>query len=259
MNITDQQLSAYLDGELPDDQLAQVEQALVNQPELAQRLQQLAQVSPAVNQTYARIDQQPMPQTIMDMLKPIAEPTATATRTTATLADRWQTFLQSLRPLMPAAGLTAALALGLLIGSQTSFFSPSKPTMDSSLSASIIQPGDALFDVLENTSSATTQQLSDDLEAMPVLTFQTTTGQFCREFRTQTNTSETHAVACRETDAWHLQVVSYNAATGANENYYLTASGTDSPGINDFVRQHMQGDAIDASGEQSIIASGWHQ
>lgn len=44
MNITDETLSAYLDAELPDEEMQAVSEALQVDPELSDRLADLAQV-----------------------------------------------------------------------------------------------------------------------------------------------------------------------------------------------------------------------
>ncbi len=254
MHITDQQLSAYLDGELSDEQLRQVEQALAEHSELTQRLQVLAQVDHTIKQTYSDIDQTAMPQAVLDMLA--ASP---AKPKTSAIAALWQDFVQQLNPWLPAAGMAAALAVGLLIGSQSDFFNNTTPSTDTAMAASIIKPGDALFAVLESTPAAVTTHIDEYAQVTPVLTFQTGADVFCREFHTTEKSGDMHAVACRENGNWHLQAASYTGPTSSAGSYYLTAAGEDSVVISNFVDQHIHGDAFGTVREQAIINNGWNQ
>ncbi len=258
MPISDQQLSAYLDGELPADQQQIIAQALRSDRSLQQRLQQLEQASQVVKQTYSSIDKAPLPESVLAMLR---DPHVKPERRSS--VGRFNDFIhQTFGSWLPAAGMAAALAVGILIGGNINFWNTMEDTStaaDQYGLARIISADAPLFAVLENTPSATSQALTEDYSVTPILSFQTRDGVYCREFRTASAAGGMHSVACRGTDQWNLQVTSFVGNGATNGEYYVTAGAADSYAINQFVDQHMRGDALGAAQEQAVIQQGWRQ
>ncbi|MDP5039797.1 MAG: hypothetical protein NWQ26_02875, partial [Paraglaciecola sp.] len=69
MIISDQQLSAFLDSELPEDEMQLIREQLLIDDELATRLADLAQVDEWVSAHACEIDRHPVPEKITALLQ----------------------------------------------------------------------------------------------------------------------------------------------------------------------------------------------
>ncbi|MEQ9563895.1 MAG: hypothetical protein RLN69_15350, partial [Woeseiaceae bacterium] len=75
MTNDDIALSAYLDGELPQDQADRLSERLAREPLLAGRLEAMRATDEATRKLYATLDDLPMPQGVLDLLSaPAAAP-----------------------------------------------------------------------------------------------------------------------------------------------------------------------------------------
>ena len=74
MKISDEQLSAFLDAELPEDEMEMIRQGISEDESLANRLAELAMVDEQVARHYARIDEHPMPAAVSRLLDEDSKP-----------------------------------------------------------------------------------------------------------------------------------------------------------------------------------------
>jgi hypothetical protein len=101
-------------------------------------------------------------------------------------------------------------------------------------------------------------KLPGGLEATPRLTFATASGDFCRQYRLESATRGSEAVACREDEGWRVQVAVFGAP-GARLGEYQTAAGSSSQTLDAFVDRAIAGEPLDADQEAEAIARRWER
>lgn len=106
MNLTDEQLSAFLDAELPEAEMQVIRDQLADDPALAERLAALATVDHILAGHYSAIGQQPLPAAVTELLEP--EPVASAKVVDLPRWRRARDFVQQ----RVGTAVAAALVLG---------------------------------------------------------------------------------------------------------------------------------------------------
>ena len=74
MSVTDDILSAFLDGELPADQLKRIAKEIDADPALRQRAEALAAPDAILQKAYRTIDDDPMPDAVLALTGPLGAP-----------------------------------------------------------------------------------------------------------------------------------------------------------------------------------------
>jgi len=282
MNIKDEILAAYLDGELDAGEMSRVAEEIKASPDLARRLEKMRQTDKLLEQACHAIDDHPVPDNILKMLKEFPEKhtsnpesrnqaetvvafarkPSTGAKTPTGMPDRtavWQM----------AAAASIALVLGLGLG--RSFLSPGPAGSGSQITSQTILaesgtgtigPDNALFAALEQQPSGVPVSLGKgrDILVTPVMTFRGTDDRYCREFTVASSRAGTRSVACRGKDKWFIQLA---IATGgripAEGEAYQTAASLAEPVIDDFIRGLIKGDAFGAEQETRIIKQKWRR
>lgn len=245
----DELLSAYIDGELDAGDGERLTARLAAEPELAERLAELRCADEATRRLYARLDEQPVPAAILDLL---GDPdTGSADNVVAMpVRARYKWF-------GPPVALAASVALvaGVLAGNF--FFGDRDAGLDGSLSAGRVNPQSDLHRLLESEPSARPVELDESGSGRILLTFESTEGNYCRQFRLDREASSVQGLACRRNQAWQLDTVSYGPGTGSG---YQTASGTVAAAVAAAVQARI-GDAepLGTEAELDIISGGWEQ
>jgi len=250
MNISDEQLSAYLDGELTLDLRDELERELRNNSELAQRLIQFQESDQIFKHAYQAISDKPVPQAILDLLEPKpARPEARSTTNLnlAKLFDKAHWF-----PLAAAASL--ALAIGIGIGFQL-------PAGDSTpaLTAGVLAEDNAVSDLLESGSGAETRLIRNQprLSVTPVLTFRTAEGSYCREFTALSEDQGLRGLACREDARWTIHMLVPDPSVNPGDSNFRTASVAIVESFEDYVDALIAEPPLDANTENSLITNRW--
>lgn len=239
MNLTDEVLSAFLDGELPEADMQTIRSRLVTDPALGERLADLAAVDRTLADHYGAIDQRPMPAAVSDLLQP-----ATAQPATVVAFPHWRRVRRGLQRRVGTA-VAAALALGFGLA-QLWQVGPMDDQADWQLVA----------EALETTLSGQTHTLATGAELTPQLTFTNQAGAFCRQFHLQGPDQASENIACRSDDptAWE-QTATVAVPRVEPENRYQTASGGSV--LDSALDRMMSGDLISPARERQIMANGW--
>ena len=252
MNYTDDDLSALLDGELDSIAATALREALSNDPELADRLEQLAFADSIVKNTYQEIDSEPLPKSVIDLL-------AGEDETHSNVVNLSRSFWSS-RPLQIAAA--AVLTLGVFIGSP--FLKQTRPDLFAeAIAIGPIGTPSALESILSNSASAVTHHLNNDqadgkalVEITPVLSFQSTDGGWCREYTVATDIKAARALACRAENQWQIVLSSLEqSVTKAGD--YATASTVTSAAFDEFIDNKIVGVPLSADLEHQLIENNW--
>ncbi len=252
MNATEQDyelLSQYLDQELSPATVRQLEQRLATEPRLQALLGRLQVVQRELQQTYNQASIGPVPASVTALLQ---DPAAQATDTLSNnnLSSDIPSNVVSLpRKRTPAWGF--ALAASLVVAASATLVSqweqPSGAGVDSALSLA-----------LENTPSRGSgwETLGDGRMLRPVLSFQSSTGSWCREYLLADGKDGWHGVACRGDNGWDTMVVASARVTGSAAEY-RPAGATDSTQVADFIDRNAAGIPLDATEEAQVMDRAW--
>lgn len=240
MNFTDQQLSAYLDGELPEDESRALEAALQDDAALREALVRLRNVDAVLSETLGDIADEPVPAHITDL---IAGNTPSEVAGTVIPFAAWKDRLSGFA--MPAS-LAASLLVGVFFGAQ--FLGMSGQGEASGLLAGVVDSRSDLHAVLERTTSGEARS-----GISPILSFMSEDG-VCREVSTATQ----RALACREAAVWTVVVVAQEETVSASGGY-RTASSNTSIIFDVLADQLMTGAPMSADAEARLIRNAWQE
>ncbi len=238
MNFTDKQLSAFIDGELPEDEAKALEQALTSDPTLREALARLQNVDTVLSEALGGVADEAVPAHIAALIKPKSKPSETGN--IVSLAG-WRQYVS--RFTMPA-GLAASLLIGMIFGSQ--FLGSLDEGGQAGLMTGQVDDRSNLYAVLETAPSGTAEQ-----GITPIVSFASQSG-VCREVSTPSQ----RALACREDSTWTVLVVAEERASGSEESY-RTASGDTSVIFDVLADQLMTSAPMSSSVEALRIEAGW--
>lgn len=237
MTISDEQLSAFLDSELPAHEMELIRAQLCDDENLANRLAELAMVDEQVASHYATIDQRPMPDAVMRMLSDT--PSASATVIAFPLRKKIHRALQQ------HAAMAASVAL--VIGFGAAQLLPGNAADNTSQWSAVAQ-------VLNTHISGTETILDDHSKIKPRLSFMNQEGNYCRQFQITEHNRHTDSIACHVDNHWQLKISVYSQSV-AQEDEYQTASGGSV--LDSALDEMMYSDAFDAEAESQAIKSKW--
>jgi hypothetical protein len=239
-NWTDEQLSALLDGELADGEMDALSQDIESDKALAGRLERLRGANAAYTAAIGSIDRQPVSAGLNAALAP---PSA---RVIAFRPGRIGAFVMEHRAI--AAGLICAAAVwGVSAG-----LGPAEVSFPGA--NGVILAASPLHRVLEETPSSVTVKLGGAIEATPRLTFATAAGGYCRQYRLNSGSAGSEAIACREQDKWRIEIATFGAAPASGD--FVTAAGLASA-LDAFIDRTIEGQPLDAAQEAQAIEAGW--
>jgi hypothetical protein len=232
MEIGDEQLSAFLDAELPEAEMEIIREQLIEDENLANRLAELAMVDELVAMSYATIDARPLANTVNNLL---AEEPVSAKIIAFPLLQKLQKNIQK--------NVTIAASVALIIG----FGVSQSLNRDSNEWQAVAQ-------ILEHTASGVELASADGLQIKPRITFVNKDGDYCRQFFMQDKKSASENIACRKNNKWKLET-SVAIDKVQQEAAYQTASGGS---VLDEKIEHMSsGDFFDAQAESAAINQHW--
>lgn len=270
--ISDEVLSAFLDAELPEQQMEQIREALLEDDNLANRLADLAMVDEVIATKYDEINQQPLPAAINELLAAIPEEKASVTAIQAAenfsdnttsqpdlntthssesesnVVSLWQRTKNSTnKPFALAASIAVAAGLFATIFSQTN-----------NLSGDNWQE---VAQILEQKTSGNEQTLANGKTIKTQLTFNNQQGNFCRQYDVSSEKDIERNIACRVNQEWELAltIVEQKAEQKteqeqATQNYQTATSNSM---LREQIDNMASGDFLDKQQEQQVINNRW--
>ena len=239
--FTDEELSAFLDGELSPERAGELERARLDDQDLADRLARLSEANARFTQAFEPIADLPVPEHLLALVEdqptsPASDEKIIAFPQKANLFARWST------PLAAAA----CLMLGLGVGVQ--WAPTSSPSSDALVLAGTVDAGSHLYEVLETVASGQTRY-----DLTPSLTYPASNGGFCREVDSAT----ARTLACRdEQGGWTVLASMLQPRTESGTSYVPASSGSHQ--LFDQLADQMMADApLDSEQEREIIARRW--
>lgn len=237
MRFTDQDVVAYVDGELPADRAKLIADACASDAELAGRVNQLRESRDVLKKAFAAKLSEPVPDRLLAVLResPSAKVVAMPAR-----AARSRVWI----PMALAASVVAAITVTLLWKEA------------SSPSSSIALIDDRFLQHPLDTSVSGETQRIEGIEVMPTASLVDAQGRYCREYEATTSTQKVRAIACHDAErGWVTQVATRDAAAPAagSSDEYQPASGASE----DLTKALGGVTQLTPAEEQSAIANGW--
>lgn len=252
--ISDTELEAFLNGQLAEPRMSEIEAALAVDEALVARLEALANGSAAVDQTVAAafdlVLAEPVPPALLAAASPAV--LAAASPTVVDFAAARAAREQSSAPRSPIrwwqpAALAASLAIGLVIGSGVP-----KGNSDALIIADAAgtRAGPTLAAALASTRSGTDARLPGGV-LRPLISVRAGNGELCRQFGVQQDQTAISALACRRGDQWQIVVAS---SAVANRSDYAQAAGPGEAAIAAALDALAAGEPMDAEAEAKALA-----
>ncbi len=234
MNWSDEQLSAFLDAELPGTEMEALRDALAEDGALADRLAALAAADAAVVRAYGKIDNEPLPESVQGLLA-----RADARDDRAPSSRQSQTRLLAMP--WPRAAVAAGIALVVGLGLGQNWDTPATTWTE-------------VAAVLEQQPSGQSYPLSEDARVKPRLTYRDQQGDYCRQYVLSRDGSTEEAIACRREGSWE-PVLTIHRENVREAGPYRTATGG-SP-LDSFIDRTLNEGPLDRSGERNAIQRQW--
>lgn len=255
MTVPDEEVFAFVDGELPPEAMARIEAAMATDPQLALRVETQRSLRRLLSGANAGATRQTLAPTTAATPPPVSKPAEVIAFPggKAKAKDRVKAKTKdAAKPREPKAprsgeagrglpawvGLTACLVLGLVVGRLAA---PSPATL-----SGVDDPAPLAVGPL---AQALNGQASGQ-GAGPVrisLSFRTASGVYCRAFQASSRSPQA-GVACREADGWRVRAVSPA----------VDARGVQTPpAVLTVVNTMIAGPPLDAAGEARAKAAGW--
>lgn len=267
MNISDEKLGAFLDQELPDQEMAMIRDAIRGDASLAERLAALASAEALLQRHATALDSRPMPEAVLAMLQPSEQAADRDADDTAAVTDNvvqlsaWQARRQQARQWL---GQHAALAAGIALvvgftGGQFLNTDMSGGSADNPAAPMIaITMDTSLNDALESTLSGETLNFDNNTRLLSRFSFVDQQSQHCRQFVLENgiagNTvSASENIACRTAQGW--EIVASARAASAIAGEYQTASGSSL--LDSTLDTMMSGSVLSLDQETALIADQW--
>lgn len=240
-----ERLSAYLDGQLSEDDVRELEARLAHEPKLAKQLEAFRNVDSALRAPFDRLLSEPIPDRFLQLLG--GSETEVATPAAAQIIDFADA--KARRAPKPAASFWASW--------------PARGALAASFVAGLfaitqLQPGTSseqgIETALNEAPSGTAVRLSSGATLKPRLSFAAKDGRFCREFDVSGQTG----IACRKADGWTIEakVKSSASATEGAEQGFATASGAGTA-LDPVYDRLGAGEPLDPARERDLIKRGW--
>jgi hypothetical protein len=260
MNIPDELLAAFVDGELQGAERARVEHAIAHDARLAQRVAHYRAMRARMRGAFDSALHEPMPQRLLQVARSASRPATAQVIDLARVRAERKRRNERRRLLQPQRLAIAASVLGgLLVGAVTEHFwnSGTSGAMTEYHDGALVARG-ALADTLSN-------QLTD--VPMPGsrfhvgMTFRAKAGNYCRTFSATDNPSLA-GLACHEQEDWRIltligsQPAARNAAA-ANDAAERRVAWNLSPLLLQTVREHIAGEPLDAQAEAKARGGDW--
>ncbi len=236
--MTDEELMAYVDGELDAAGRARVDAAVAIDPALAAKLAAQQALKSQLRAHFDPVLEEPLPQALREL--PVMKRAATERRT-GRRAWRWQEW----------SAMAATLVLGVLLGPFVVRSSQPLPFVSANGRVVAIKDlEDALF---HQTSGA----MNGESKGIAIgMSFRAANGSYCRTFAMNPGPA---GLACREWGEWVVEVLARNprARQGASGEAYRQAGTTFPETIRQAVESRMSGEALTPDEEATLSARGW--
>ncbi len=239
--VTDEMITAWLDGELSPQQREEIEQAVAASPELGRRVARLSQMNHMLAPAYAATLKAPIPERFEAIL---ARPRASAW----SLSGLRSVFGSLLEP-RPLGMAAAALVVGVVAGGLLFSNSAGKPGFETTSDGHLVAN-------TEMAISLASLQSGDAVGSQDVrvkLSLVDAAGSYCRQFET----AGSAGLACLDGGEWKIETLSPAKTAARQDGQYVMADGAVDPVLAAALERRGVKQVLDRAQEAAAIASGW--
>lgn len=238
--VTDEQIMAWLDGELSPEQREQIEALVAVSPELARRTSQLSKLESMLAPAYAETLKAPIPARFDALL---AKPRGSVWSLSGLRSVLAGVF--DVKPLAMAAGalVVGVIAGGVLLGA------PQAPGFETTVDGALI----ANSAMATSLASLHSGEGGGEKAVRIKLSVVDDAGHFCRQFET----SDSAGLACLEGETWKVDALAKHKAS-SSAGQYVMADGETDPAIKAALERRGVQQVLDRSAESAAIAAGWN-
>jgi hypothetical protein len=257
MNISDELVMAYADGELDAPERASdraaVEAAMQSNPDIARRVEQHRALRRRLSATFDRVLDEPVPDHLIAAVRGTSSARSAAVssldRARAQRAEK--SGSRGSRWSLPQwAAIAASIIVGVLLGHFA--LTSREPGLIASQNGQLVAQAD-LANALSN------QLASDQPATAPVqigTSFKSKTGNYCRTFVLHDGDALA-GLACRDGAQWTINALARAEPASNTSGGYRQASSEIPDTIRAQVESQIVGDGLDSSGEAQAKANGW--
>jgi hypothetical protein len=228
----DEQIAAFLDGRMSEEELRVFEAELESEPGLAEEVARIASNDDLLRAAFDVPMHEPVDQALIERMGlGIASPVAArAANDNPSLWRRWQL------PVGGAIAASLALAMVLQFGRGSD---------------------DAFSVAMETTPSSVATSLGQQGKVTPQLTFAANDGRFCREFLKENGGAAETGIACRSDGKWKIEARVKGGAKLQDSGEIATAAGADATSLDSVYESLGASDPLDAAAEKTLIEGKW--
>jgi hypothetical protein len=242
MTVTDEELMAYVDGELDAARCESLRQAIAASADLSRRVAEQQALRDRLSRAFDPALDEPVPSRLTRLVS------------RARVVD----FASAARPRpsrnvwLSGLALAAGIVLGIALGPALLQLSGERP--DIVASGADVAAGGALADALSR-QLASEQSASDPIRLG--VSFRATSGAYCRTFISRRGDGALAGMACRQGAAWRIEALQFVSIVSGDANRYRQAATSLPPLILRAAEESMACDALDAVGEAEARDQNW--
>jgi hypothetical protein len=254
MQIPDETLMAFADGELEGSARAAVEAAMREDPKIEKRVAEHRALRQRIEKAYALELSEPVPSRLLTAANttpesagnPVADlNVARESKARAVSAARarnswWQ----------PAGAIAASVIIGFGLG-YGARHQPASPLVRGAEGA-VVADGD----LAQALSSQLSAEQSPASAVKIGVSFLAKSGDYCRTF-SLSGLASPSGLACRRGREWQIQALSQAEGTAQSDSGYRTAASALSPAILKAVEERIIGEPLDATAESAARSADW--
>jgi hypothetical protein len=236
--VSDEELVAFLHGELDEARAAEVEAAINDDPDLADRAERLDRQDDMVRNAFAPILAAPVPPAMAAVLSDPPEPAKVISMADARAARVEKASMPSVTvrrwgwPQMGA--IAASLVVGIVtgpaliggLGGGVGGTGGGESLIVATASGPALPP--ALAAMLDSAPSGEAVELAGLGTARVDITFRSLDAALCRQVQVTQAAASSDLLACRSDDGWQVEALGLRAASGGEVR---TASGDAAPAV----------------------------
>jgi hypothetical protein len=250
MNIPDELLAAYVDGELEGAERLRVEQAIAHDARLAQRVAQHRALRERLRGAFDATLRESMPQRLLQAARLAAPGSAQVIDLARVRAARTRRGERHRSMISRRVAIAASLLVGVFAGLFVARLSGSGALTDYRDGVVLARGG---------LAQALDQQLASNPGSSAIrigLTFRAKSGEYCRTF-TVTGDSSLAGLACRAQDRWEVPALLDVKGTASDAQHFRMAASALPPALAQLVDARISGAPLDASRELKARDQGW--
>ena len=242
MTVTDEELMAYVDGELDAGRVESLRQEIAANANLGRRVAEQQALRGRLSHAFDRTLSEPVPSVLTEAAarRRVIDLASTARRRPSRAA--W----------LGGLALAAGIVLGAALGPVFMKLAGEQPEIVAS--GADVAAGGRLSDALSQ-HLASEQTASDPIHLG--VSFLAKAGEYCRTFMSRRGDGALAGMACRHGDGWRIDALQALTNVAPESGGYRQAATSLPPLILTIAEASMAGDALDARGEAEARDHKW--